>query len=379
MLLVPKAMGAGYHRRSMDDQGKRPREKVLDSGYFDGPTFSDLLGVVFRKRVTGTLHVTWGNAQTSIHFKQGIPRQVTGAPSGGKSPAQGQKNPVESTVKDIISGFGGTFRLVEAPGPSEVVEPPPDVLALLYEGSACFSPDQLRGLAFRLDGVVLPRSASKRVPAELALRAAERKLLKAIDGKRSIGSMLRTALGVDLTGVRLLYALHCTEPSVTGLSPSEEIAVKPAESPRGSSAEADRQAPAPQLGLADTVRLLAAEGRFHRARALIGRNDFKAAHAELLEATRLDGDEGDYRAYLGWTHFRISPKDPEAVERALGEFEKALALNPQNGKAYLFRGYVREATGDLTQARSDFERALQSSGSSPEALDALLRMNARVA
>ena len=136
----------------MDDQRERPHEKVLDSGYFDGPTFSDLLGVVFRKRVTGTLHVTRGNARTSIHFKEGIPRQVT----GGKGLTPGQKDPVESTVQDIFSGFGGTFRLVEAPAPSEVV-PPPSVLALIYEGSACFSPDQLRGLAFRLDGVVLPR------------------------------------------------------------------------------------------------------------------------------------------------------------------------------------------------------------------------------
>jgi len=355
----------------MDDQRERPREKVLDSGYFDGPTFSDLLGVVFRKRVTGTLHVTRGNAQTSIHFKQGVPRQVTGAPSGGKSPAQGQKNPVESTVKDIFSGFGGTFRLVEASGPGAAVVPPPSVLALIYEGSACFSPDQLRGIAFRLDGVVLPRSASKRVPAQLALGAAERKLLTAIDGKRSVGSVLRTAPGAELAGVRLLYALHCTEQSASGLSLSDEIGGTPGESPR--------QAPAPQLGLADTARLLAAEGRFHRARALIERNRLKAAHAELLEAARLDGDEGDYRAYLGWTHFRISPSDPVAVERALGQLEKALALNPQNGKAYLFRGYIREATGDLAQARSDFERALQSSGNSPEALDALIRMNARVA
>jgi hypothetical protein len=363
----------------MDAQRERPHEKVLDSGYFDGPTFSDLLGVVFRKRVTGTLHVTRANAQTTIHFKQGIPAQVAGAPSRGKSPTRGPKNPVESTVKYIFSWFGGAFRLVEAPGPSEVVEPPPNVLALIYEGSACFSPAQLRGIAFRLDGVVLPRLAAKRVPAELALGAAERKLLTAIDGKCSIGRVLRTAPGADLAGVRLLYALHCTEQSASGLSLSEEPGVTPAESPRRSSAEVDHQAPAPTLGLADTARLLAAEGSFHRAKALIERNDFKAAHAELLEATRLDGDEGDYRAYLGWTHFRISRKDPVAVERALGELEKALALNPQNGKAYLFRGYIREATGDLTQARSDFERALQSSVNSPEALDALLRMNARVA
>ena len=213
----------------MDDQRERPHEKVLDSGYFDGPTFSDLLGVVFRKRVTGTLHVTRGSAQTGIHFKEGIPRQVTGAPSGGKSPAKGQKNPVESTVKYIFSWFGGTFRLVEAPGPSDVVVPPPSVLALIYEGSACFSPDQLRGIAFRLEGVVLPRSASKRVPAELALGAAERKLLTAIDGKCSVGSALRTAPSADLAGVRLLYALHCTEQSASGLSLSEEIGVTPAE------------------------------------------------------------------------------------------------------------------------------------------------------
>jgi hypothetical protein len=350
----------------MDAQRERPHEKVLDSGYFDGPTFSDLLGVVFRKRVTGTLHVTRGNEQTTIHFTQGIPGQVI-----GKRPARGQKNPVESTVKYILSWFGGTFRLVEAPGPSEVPVPTPSVLALIYEGSACFSPDQLRGIAFRLDGVVLPRSASKRVPAELALGAAERKLLAAIDGKCSVGSVLRAAPGAELAGVRLLYALHCTEQPASGLSLSEELDVTPGEAPR--------QAPAPKLDLADTARLLAAEGRFHRARALIARNDFKAAHAELLEATRLDGDEGDYRAYLGWTHFRLSPRDPVAIGRALGELEQALALNPRNGKAYLFRGYIREATGDLTQARSDFERALQSSGNSPEALDALLRMNARVA
>jgi hypothetical protein len=356
-------------RPKADEQRTQVLERVLDSGYFDGPAFADLLGVVFRKRLTGTLHVTHQKVTKGIHFLHGVPRWVsTGVPSEREGLRRRPAKQLAAIVTDVFSWFGGSFRLVEGPAPAEMVVPAPSVLALIHEGSACFSSDQLRAIAFRLDGVVLPASVASAVPAEQPLGEEEQRLLREIDGSRTIGALLGTV--TDDGGVRLLYALHCVARSSPEAQPSDEVQTPPQVAP---------PAPLPELGRIETGRLLAAEGQFHRAKALLARKKLKAAYARLVEATELDSDEGDYHAYLGWTVFQMSPHNPLALKVAFDELAKAVALNPQGDKGYLLRGYIHEARGELDRARADFEQALQLGQDRHEALRALRRMNERVA
>ena len=46
-------------------------------------------------------------------------------------------------------------------------------------------------------------------------------------------------------------------------------------------------------------------------------------------------------------------------DRAVGDYSKALQLNPNDAKAYLNRGSMRVARGDVRDGLPDFDRAIE--------------------
>jgi hypothetical protein len=358
-----------------DKPGEKSQGKVLDSGYFEGAAFSDLLSVLFRKRLTGALQVSRENLVKVLHFQEGALCWVTTDVASEKEALERENgSQLESIVKDIFAWSGGGFRVIQGPAPRRSL-PPVNLFALIYEGSASFSSDVLRGLVFRLDGIVLSRSGANALAETVVLGASERKLLAELDGRRTVGELLRAVPTANPGGIRFLYALHCLGEAVPGGPSTSPDGYARAE--RALIGKVERETPVPSR--VDTARMLAAEGSFHRAKSLLSKKNFEAAHAQLVEATQLDGEEGDYHAYLGWTRFQMNPGDPLAVASALEAFAKALELNPRSDKGYLFRGYVHESRGDRAQAQADYERALQCNADSHDALRALRRMNSRVA
>lgn len=123
-------------------------------------------------------------------------------------------------------------------------------------------------------------------------------------------------------------------------------------------------------------KVFAAEGKFQRGEELLRSRQYKQAYQHFQEAVTLYGQEGDFHAYLGWSRFQASPKDPSALEEALAALETAVRLNPRSDKPYLFSGYIYKATGRSTQAERSFERAIQCN---PDCVEALkeLRLLAR--
>ncbi len=127
----------------------------------------------------------------------------------------------------------------------------------------------------------------------------------------------------------------------------------------------------------EVSKILAAEGNFQRGEELLRRGRFKEAAAAFREAVALDGAEGEFRAYLGWSLFQAGPETPEIAERAIREIESGIQLNPKVDKSYLFLGYIHKATGAWERAGREFERALQCNPGCTEAFQELRRLGGK--
>ena len=115
-------------------------------------------------------------------------------------------------------------------------------------------------------------------------------------------------------------------------------------------------------------RILAAEGRFQKGEAQFRKGDYAAAQAAFREAIELYPDEGEFHAWLGWSHFHAHPQSQQARDEALVSLEKATALNPRSDKAWLFTGYLYLSVGRPDKAGRHFEKALQCNPDCAEAL-----------
>jgi tetratricopeptide (TPR) repeat protein len=115
-------------------------------------------------------------------------------------------------------------------------------------------------------------------------------------------------------------------------------------------------------------KILAAEGKFQRGEELLRNREYVAAHRHFQDAIALYGDEGEFHAWLGWAKFQIDPSDQAAVDEAIANIEKAIALNPRLDKSYLFLGYIHKAVGRPDKAEKQFEKAIQCNPDCTEAL-----------
>ncbi len=115
-------------------------------------------------------------------------------------------------------------------------------------------------------------------------------------------------------------------------------------------------------------RMLQAESTFRRGQQLLEVGDAVGARPLFEEAVQLQGEEGEFVAYLGWARFQATPDSKEEAQLARAALERAIQLSPTLEKAHLFLGYVLKALGRAPEATRAFERALECNPSSPEAL-----------
>ncbi len=105
-------------------------------------------------------------------------------------------------------------------------------------------------------------------------------------------------------------------------------------------------------------RILGAERKFSEGEALFNKRAYAKA-LELFEAAiSLQGDESDYHAYYGWTHYLANAKSPGAAELAREHLDKALALAPESVTGYYFLGRLHKACGEDRLALETFRRVL---------------------
>ena len=115
-------------------------------------------------------------------------------------------------------------------------------------------------------------------------------------------------------------------------------------------------------------RMLEAESAFRRGEQLLAAGDVPAAHSAFSEAARLQPEEGEFLALLGWTTHARAPADTEAGREALTLLGTAVERSPALDRAHLYKGHVHKALGQTAEAQGEYEKAVECNPGCTEAL-----------
>jgi len=110
---------------------------------------------------------------------------------------------------------------------------------------------------------------------------------------------------------------------------------------------------------AEVARILASEQHFHEAQMAGKRRDWTGAKQSLQEAIKLNPNEAEFYAELGWAHFNLSPRDMVGRQEAMRYLTKAVELNPRLANAYFYIGSIHKAGGDTSKAAENYLKVLE--------------------
>ncbi len=109
----------------------------------------------------------------------------------------------------------------------------------------------------------------------------------------------------------------------------------------------------------EVAKILAAEQFFFDAQNATRKKDWTTAKRHLQEAIKLNPNEGEFFAELGWVHFNMSTQDLVTRQEAVRYLEKAIELNEKLSNAYFYMGTIYKAIGDTNKAAEWFLKTLQ--------------------
>jgi tetratricopeptide (TPR) repeat protein len=115
-------------------------------------------------------------------------------------------------------------------------------------------------------------------------------------------------------------------------------------------------------------RMLEAESSFRRGEQLLASGEVAAAHGAFSEAVRLQPEEGEFLALLGWTTHQKAREDRKAAAEGLLLLEQAVERSPALDRAHLFKGHLHKALGQSSQAQAEYEKAVECNPGCTEAL-----------
>ena len=115
-------------------------------------------------------------------------------------------------------------------------------------------------------------------------------------------------------------------------------------------------------------RMLEAESAFRTGEQLLAGGDLPGAHAAFAEAVRLQPEEGEFLALLGWTTHARAPTDGDAARQALALLGGAVEKSPALDRAHLYKGHVHKALGQTAEAQGEYEKAVECNPGCTEAL-----------
>ncbi|GAB4113773.1 MAG: hypothetical protein OHK0013_48990 [Sandaracinaceae bacterium] len=136
---------------------------------------------------------------------------------------------------------------------------------------------------------------------------------------------------------------------------------------------------APNVLDAHVDRMFEAERCFRRGNRLLARGEHRGALAAFERAVELCPDEGEFVAYLGWARHCVDPYGEEATASALRDLARSTELAPDLHVTHLLHGRVLEQAGRLEEARRAYGAVLGLEAGMAEALEALARVERRLA
>ena len=115
-------------------------------------------------------------------------------------------------------------------------------------------------------------------------------------------------------------------------------------------------------------RMLEAESAFRRGEQRLASRRRPGAYAAFSEAVRLQPEEGEFLALLGWTTHARAPSDAGAGRQALSLLGDAVERSPTLDRAHLYKGHVHKALGQTAEAQGEYEKAVECNPGCTEAL-----------
>ncbi len=108
----------------------------------------------------------------------------------------------------------------------------------------------------------------------------------------------------------------------------------------------------------EVSKILNAENRFHGGMAALMKKNYEKAKEEFYEAIKLNPQEGEYYAHLGWAHFNLAPKDPKQTREAIQYLSKATKMAPKLDVTHFYIATIFKLSGDLDKAAKAFRHCL---------------------
>ena len=127
----------------------------------------------------------------------------------------------------------------------------------------------------------------------------------------------------------------------------------------------------------DAANIMNAELQFQKGKIALSRKDYKSAREAFEWTVKLNPNEGEYKTYLGWTIFNLSPKDAAEVKKAKELIQDGIAANPKQDRAYYFIGVIHRVNGKLEEAEAAFNKAVQKNPNLSEAQSELRLIQTR--
>jgi CheY-like chemotaxis protein/tetratricopeptide (TPR) repeat protein len=109
----------------------------------------------------------------------------------------------------------------------------------------------------------------------------------------------------------------------------------------------------------EIAKVLAAEQHFHNGQASARRKDWAGAKRAFQEALKLNPNEGEYYAELGWSHFNLSPHDVVSRQEAEKYLARAIEMAPKLASPHIYLGSIYKLLGDVPTAAQHYSEALK--------------------
>jgi curved DNA-binding protein CbpA len=124
--------------------------------------------------------------------------------------------------------------------------------------------------------------------------------------------------------------------------------------------------------------ILNAELQFQKGKVYLNKKDYEYAVESFEWACKLNPNEAEYHAYLGWAIFKKSlPDYKQSISKVKEILKKAIELNPGIDKAHYFLGLIYKTEDNIELAEKEFKKAVKCNPEFREALQELRIINLR--
>ena len=110
---------------------------------------------------------------------------------------------------------------------------------------------------------------------------------------------------------------------------------------------------------AAVTKILTAEQQFQKAEDFVKRREYSDAIDALNWALKLDPEEGEFYALMGWAQFLQNPENTSVKREALEQIQKATSLAPNSPSGYYYLAKLHKACEEPARAERMFRKVLE--------------------